>query len=113
MHFSAVSVWGPTAAVSATTSTRGGSLLLSLKPGQSTPGSSVLIPVQGLGGDSSFVIQEFKIKNVNVLKNNNNNNKNSLQIQHLILYVADSSDNDNTWRVNNILTNQQVTEEIK
>ena len=55
----------------------------------------MLIPVQGLGGDSSFVIQEFKIKNVNVLKNNNNNNKNSLQIQHLILYVADSSDNDN------------------
>lgn len=54
----------------------------------------MLIPVQDLGADSSFVIQEFKIKNVNVL-NNNNNNKNSLQTQHLILYVADSSDNDN------------------
>lgn len=54
----------------------------------------MLIPAQGLGADNSFVIQEFKIKNVNVLKNNNNN-KISLQTQHLILYVADSSDNDN------------------
>ena len=49
----------------------------------------MLIPVQGLEADSSFVIQEFKMQNVNVFKKKK---QNRLQTQHLILSVADSPD---------------------